>query len=137
MWSAKPVPGAAGSWQAPSASHSPLPPSAREVWTQLYWSIVSVTVAVSKSRSIGCRGTATAPPTSRKVGSEEASAASVRIPASASAPASRGLSSGICGGARSPLCSPVTSSVGSMGSPLRRANPMLRLISDSMTPPLT
>ena len=79
-------------------------------------------------------GTATASPTGRRPGSMEPSAAIVRIPASASAPARCGLSSGSCGGARRPPCSPVTSSVGSIGSPLRRANSTLRVISDSMIP---
>src|SRR6476620_11776516 len=77
MWSVYPLPGAAGLWQPPSASHSPLPPSAREVCTQLYWSIVSVTVAVSKSRSIGCRGTVTAAPTRRLSSSTDESAPTV------------------------------------------------------------
>ena len=52
----KPVPGRRASGSSPRARTRRSPPSAREVCTQLYWSMVSATVAVPKSRSIGCRG---------------------------------------------------------------------------------
>jgi hypothetical protein len=103
----------------------------------LYWSIVSAVVAVSKSRSMGYRGTVTASPTNPGPSCTDASAASVRMPDACRAPASRGLSSTICGGAFRPLCSPVTSSVGSIGRPRCRAKSMLRSTSDSIAHPLT